>query len=54
MLLGECKSVNIACPADAVAGIKAITDYIAPHHGGHGAVRDIREALLRLFNLQEK
>jgi 3-deoxy-D-manno-octulosonate 8-phosphate phosphatase (KDO 8-P phosphatase) len=38
-----------ACPADAVADIKAIADYIAPHSGGHGAVRDVCEELLRLF-----
>jgi YrbI family 3-deoxy-D-manno-octulosonate 8-phosphate phosphatase len=38
-----------ACPADAVAGIKAIADYIAPHCGGYGAVRDVCEELARLF-----
>jgi 3-deoxy-D-manno-octulosonate 8-phosphate phosphatase (KDO 8-P phosphatase) len=37
-----------ACPADAVAGIKAIADYIAPHSGGDGAVRDVCEELARL------
>jgi 3-deoxy-D-manno-octulosonate 8-phosphate phosphatase (KDO 8-P phosphatase) len=38
-----------ACPADAVAGIKAIADYVSPHSGGHGAVRDVCEELLRLY-----
>lgn len=38
-----------ACPADAVAEIRAIADYIAPHSGGDGAVRDVCEELARLF-----
>jgi 3-deoxy-D-manno-octulosonate 8-phosphate phosphatase (KDO 8-P phosphatase) len=42
-----------ACPADAVAEIKAIADYIAPHPGGHGAVRDVCEELLRLFKARK-
>jgi hypothetical protein len=35
-----------AYPSDAVAKIKAIADYISPHCGGHGAVRDVCEELL--------
>lgn len=33
----------IGCPADAVEIVKAIADYIAPHNGGNGAVRDFIE-----------
>lgn len=36
----------IGCPADAVKGVKEIADYIAPHNGGYGAVRDFIEWLL--------
>ncbi len=37
----------IGCPADAVEQIKSISDYIAPHKGGEGAVRDFIEWLLQ-------
>ena len=30
----------IGCPADAVKKVKEIADYISPHKGGDGAVRD--------------
>ena len=36
-----------AAPSDAVSEIKAICDYVSPFPGGHGAVRDICEHLLR-------
>lgn len=37
-----------ACPGDADLQIIEICDYIAPHHGGKGAVRDfIREVLIQ-------
>lgn len=36
-----------ACPADAVAEICDICDYISPFAGGHGAVRDICEFILK-------
>ena len=36
----------IGCPADAVDRIKLISDYIAPHRGGDGAVRDFIEWLM--------
>ena len=36
-----------ACPADAVAEVRAICDYVSPYKGGHGAVRDVCEYLLR-------
>lgn len=35
------------CPADAAHEIKAICDYISPHKGGEGCVRDIIEQTLR-------
>lgn len=36
-----------ACPADAAAEIRALCDYVSPYGGGHGAVRDICEYLLK-------
>ena len=36
------------CPADAVAEIKSISDYISPHTGGKTAVRDIIEKVMRV------
>lgn len=36
----------IGCPADAVDKVKCIADYIAPHKGGDGAVRDFIEWIL--------
>lgn len=38
----------IACPSDAVKAVKDISDYIAEHDGGNGAVRDFIEWLLAL------
>ncbi|MEM1082016.1 MAG: HAD hydrolase family protein [Pseudomonadota bacterium] len=34
------------CPADADVGIRAAVDYVTPHRGGRGAVRDACELLL--------
>lgn len=39
-----------ACPADAVVEIREICDYVSPYKGGHGAVRDICENLLKREN----
>ena len=36
----------IGCPSDAAKDVKSIADYIAPHSGGNGAVRDYIEWLL--------
>ncbi len=36
------------CPADAVSEVKAIVNYISPHAGGKGCVRDIIEKVLKL------
>lgn len=37
----------IACPADAAEKIKQIVDFIAPHKGGEGAVRDFIEWIVK-------
>ena len=39
----------IGCPNDAVEQIRLISDYIAPHNGGDGAVRDFIEWLVPKF-----
>ena len=36
----------LGCPADAFDKVKEIADYIAPHKGGDGAVRDFIEWIL--------
>jgi 3-deoxy-D-manno-octulosonate 8-phosphate phosphatase (KDO 8-P phosphatase) len=35
------------CPADATFEIKNICDYVSLKNGGHGAVRDILEHVLK-------
>ena len=37
----------VGCPADACEEVKKCADYVSPVNGGHGAVRDIIETLLR-------
>ena len=37
----------VGCPADAVSGVRALANYIAPHNGGDGAVRDFIEWLIQ-------
>ena len=37
----------VACPEDACSEIKDIADYVSPVCGGHGAVRDCIENVLR-------
>ncbi len=37
----------VACPSDSCLEIKEIADYISAVKGGHGAVRDVVEHLLR-------
>lgn len=34
-------------PADAAAEVKRVAHYVARHRGGHGAVREVIEAILR-------
>ena len=36
------------CPADAAIEIRNMVDYISLYNGGHGAVRDVIEQVLRL------
>jgi len=36
------------CPSDAVEEIKSVSQYISPHGGGKGCVRDVVEQVLRL------
>jgi len=36
----------IGCPADAVKSVMELSDYITPHNGGDGAVRDFIEWLV--------
>lgn len=37
-----------ACPSDAVQEIIEIAQYVSPKQGGHGAVRDVVEKVLKL------
>lgn len=37
----------VACPADSCPEVKEIADYVSNVNGGHGAVRDIIEHILR-------
>ena len=36
-----------AAPADAAEDVKKVAEYIAPHKGGQGAVRDLLELILK-------
>lgn len=44
----------IGCPADACVEVKKIADYVSKVNGGHGAVRDIIECMLRESGEWEK
>lgn len=44
----------IACPADACTEIKEIANYVSPFCGGHGAVRDSIEYVLKRIGLWDK
>jgi 3-deoxy-D-manno-octulosonate 8-phosphate phosphatase (KDO 8-P phosphatase) len=39
------------CPADAVAEIKSVAEYISPFKGGEGCVRDVLEQALKVKGL---
>lgn len=41
------KALLSACPADATDEIKSVCDYISPKPGGHGAVRDVIEQVMK-------
>ena len=51
--LNDLKAMSLAgfvgCPADSCNEVKELADYVSPIKGGHGAVRDIVEHLLRVF-----
>ena len=36
-----------ACPADAATDVRAISNYVASMPGGHGAVRELLEAVMK-------
>ncbi|QRR03116.1 KdsC family phosphatase [Dyadobacter sandarakinus] len=40
--------VLAACPADSSEEILALADYISPKNGGHGAVRDLIEQVMKV------
>lgn len=40
--------VLAACPADSADEILALADYISPKTGGHGAVRDLIEQIMKV------
>ncbi|MBI2730619.1 MAG: HAD-IIIA family hydrolase, partial [Sphingobacteriales bacterium] len=40
----------LTCPADAVAEIRQICQYISPVKGGEGCVRDVMEKVMKLNN----
>lgn len=44
----------VGCPKDACTEVKKIADYVSAEKGGHGAVRDIIEHLLRENNMWDK
>jgi 3-deoxy-D-manno-octulosonate 8-phosphate phosphatase (KDO 8-P phosphatase) len=35
------------CPSDAVAEVREASDYVSPHRGGEGCVRDVIELVMR-------
>ena len=43
-----------ACPNDAVAEIRGICDYVSQKKGGHGAVREICEVMLKRDNVYQR
>lgn len=42
------RSAIAACPANAVADVKLVSDYISPVFGGSGAVRDVIEQVMKV------
>jgi len=43
-----------ATPADGEDEVKAVTDWVAPRNGGHGAVRDFIELILKAKGIWEE
>jgi 3-deoxy-D-manno-octulosonate 8-phosphate phosphatase (KDO 8-P phosphatase) len=49
------KTVALACcPQDAVAEVKAVSNYVSHKHGGKGAVRDVIEQVLKVHGKWDK
>jgi len=38
---------KVGCPSDAVNEVKALADFVTPHRGGDGAVRDFIEWIVK-------
>jgi 3-deoxy-D-manno-octulosonate 8-phosphate phosphatase (KDO 8-P phosphatase) len=36
----------VACPADAIADVKEVADYVSTENGGHGVIRDVIRKML--------
>jgi 3-deoxy-D-manno-octulosonate 8-phosphate phosphatase (KDO 8-P phosphatase) len=41
------ENLYATCPADACEEILGVSQYVSPHNGGRGAVRDIIEQVMR-------
>ena len=41
------ENIYATCPADACEEILGVSQYVSPHNGGRGAVRDIIEQVMR-------
>ena len=39
-----------ACPSNAIPEVLSCCDYVAPHKGGEGAVRDLVEYIINVYN----
>lgn len=44
----------VGCPADAATAVLEIADYISPHNGGEGAVRDFIEWIIAVSLQKEE
>lgn len=42
----KCNGGIVGCPADAIEKVKELADFVAPHDGGNGAVRDFIDYVL--------
>lgn len=45
-VIKDCLGI-VGCPNDALSQVKPIADFIAPHNGGDGAVRDFIEWIVK-------
>lgn len=44
----------VGCPLNAVADVANVCDYVAPHKGGEGGVRDFAEYIIKKSSIAEK